>query len=209
MFRKIMERLRIFANPKALMEAAHDYHFPREAGQVNRRQTAYTYTDGPMMYLGQQIVKQMQDAGYPAKILYCHRSAEIQAGLYAQGRTAPGPKVTNARPWQSAHQYYEAVDIIHPSKGWNVSEGYWETLAACVRNVAEKFNVDLNHGHHWRFRDSAHIELSNWRSVKRAHLSRVDGEGQRRPPNADELWARFEEVLPDVAKARMKRKGRR
>ena len=42
-----------------------------------------------------------------------YRSAEEQAELYAHGRTAPGPIVTNAKPGQSKHN---AVDVFdHPS----------------------------------------------------------------------------------------------
>lgn len=39
------------------------------------------------------------------------RTHAEQAKLYAQGRTAPGLKVTNARPGQSIHNYGLAVDI--------------------------------------------------------------------------------------------------
>ena len=186
--------------------------FPRERMQVPKRQTAYTYVDGPMYYLGQQIVKAMQDAGYPAKIHSCYRSPEIQRGLYAQGRTAPGRKVTRAKPWESPHQYYEAVDIIHPSLAWDVSGDYWEALASCVRIVGDKFSVELQHGHDWdgdgvpvhldddeRLRDSAHIQLKDWKTVRDRHRRQVLDEGANRPPNEAELWVRFCEVLPSVA----------
>lgn len=53
-----------------------------------------------------------QNAG--GLIPYIHegyRSQERQAQLYAQGRTAPGPIVTNAKPGQSIHNYGMAADI--------------------------------------------------------------------------------------------------
>ena len=215
------DRQRFFKSPQELLRAAINSVFRHEKSQAPKRQTRYDYTQGPMYFLGQQIVKHMQDAGYPAKILYCHRSADKQRQLYAKGRTAPGRIVTNAEPWESAHQYFEAVDIIHPSKAWDVTEKYWETLATVVRIVAEKYGVQLVHGHHWRFRDSAHIEMPDWRRVAKAHSLvqvREFREYQRdkrerkeeglppppkyvlRPPNDQELWARFCEVLPDIAK---------
>lgn len=40
-----------------------------------------------------------------------YRSATEQAALYAQGRTTPGRKVTNAKPGQSFHEYGVALDI--------------------------------------------------------------------------------------------------
>ena len=38
------------------------------------------------------------------------RTFQYQANLYAQGRTAPGPKVTNSKPGDSIHHYGLAVD---------------------------------------------------------------------------------------------------
>ena len=38
------------------------------------------------------------------------RTWEEQAALYAKGRTTPGPKVTNAPPGESAHNFGLAVD---------------------------------------------------------------------------------------------------
>lgn len=198
------ERLRLFESPQALFRAAWGKVFRHDKMQVPKRQTRFDHTQGPMYYLGQHIVKAMQDSGYPAKILYCHRSAAEQRALYAKGRDAPGRIVTKARPWMSAHQYFEAVDIIHPGKAWDVPEEYWETLATVVRIVAEKYNVQLDHGHNWRFRDSAHIELVGWREVRDRHRQRIAFEGEERPPNEQELWDRFCGVLPDVAKRLVK-----
>jgi len=46
-------------------------------------------------------------------LVYCTlRTAAEQETLYAKGRTAPGPKVTNALPWQSWHQYGRAIDAV-------------------------------------------------------------------------------------------------
>lgn len=40
------------------------------------------------------------------------RDMESQAALYAQGRTAPGKIVTNAKPGQSFHNFRVAVDVV-------------------------------------------------------------------------------------------------
>ncbi len=194
--------------PQELYKNLVRWLYPREKMQVPKRQTAYTYLDGPMIFLGRQIVKGMEDAGYPAKILYGYRSPEGQAELYAKGRTKSGNIVTKAKPYQSPHQYYEAVDIVHPSKFWDVSEAYWDTLASVVRIVAEKYGVELNHGHHWDFRDSAHIELKDWRLVRERIKVATTREGlPMRPPTRQELGERFHEVLPKVAKAYERRSG--
>ncbi|MCT4608866.1 MAG: hypothetical protein N4A70_06630 [Pelagimonas sp.] len=60
------------------------------------------------------------------------------------------------------------------------------TLAAVFKIVEEDFNVDLTHGYDWGW-DSAHVELADWKAVKR----RVG----RREPTSEELDARFAEVL--------------
>lgn len=185
----MLHRLGRNPTPQELVAQAVASQFPHEKMQVSKRQTAFTYSDGPMFYLGQQIVKAMEDAGYPAKIVECWRSPERQSKMLEGGSSRAGP-------WHSPHQYFEAVDIIHPSKGWDVSPEYWRTLSACVRIVAEKFKVELEHGHNWRFVDSAHIELKDWRKVKT----------KRKPTSAD-LWRRFQEVLPSEAE-RILRDGR-
>lgn len=179
-------------SPQALMEAAMMSREGHESQQAEKTQTRYTYTEGPMLYIGQQIVRAMQDAGYPAKIAEYYRTPERQAELLAKR-----PPVTKAGPWQSAHQYYCAVDIIHPSKGWDVSEAYWETLATCVRNVSLKLGVALDHGHHWRFRDSAHVQLEDWKDFKA-----LVGESTPTPEDLQDLW---EVVLPEVWRRYMQR----
>ena len=41
-----------------------------------------------------------------------YRDAESQNALYAQGRTAPGRKVTNAKAGQSWHNWRVAFDVV-------------------------------------------------------------------------------------------------
>lgn len=188
-----------FRSPRELFRAALAAVFPTEKMQVPKRQTAFCYVDGPMHYLGQQIVKRMQDAGHPAVIIECYRPPERQRELKAQGRSKAGP-------WESPHQYFEAVDIVHPSLGWGVSDAYWEALAACVRIVSEAYGVELVHGHYWRFRDSAHIEIRDWRLVRDRHRKRVLDGGEARRPSAAELCERFAEVLPAVSADQQRRK---
>ncbi len=192
-----------------IMSRARSFFGKRDAGQARKRQTRYTYTDGPMYYLGQQIVRAMQDAGYPAKIVECYRPPTRQNDLFSLGRS-------KARGWESPHQFYEAVDIVHDTRGWDVGPEFWDTLASCVRIVAERFGVDLEHGHFWTFKDSAHVELKDWRVFREVIRQRwrldVDDWNRARmddpllavpmptptPPTQSERAARFQAVLPDV-----------
>lgn len=55
------------------------------------------------------------------------RTIEEQNKLYAQGRTAPGPKVTNAKGGRSYHNYGTAFDFaLMYDTDWN---GTYETLS--------------------------------------------------------------------------------
>lgn len=55
--------------------------------------------------------KAMKAHGLTVKIISGTRSYSEQDALYAQGRTKPGPKVTNARAGFSRHNFGVAVDI--------------------------------------------------------------------------------------------------
>lgn len=143
-----------------------------------------------MMWLGQQAVRLMQDAGYPAKIHCVYRPPQAQRLVYDRGHS-------KALPFESPHQYFEAVDIIHPSLGWNVSDRYWQSLAHCWEILGDKHEVDLSIGHYWKWRDSAHVQLRDWRGMK----ERVGEE----IPTDQQLQERFQEVLPKVWAARHKR----
>lgn len=60
------------------------------------------------------------------------RSYDDQAALYAQGRTAPGPIVTNAPPGHSFHEFGLAVDVVpedqHGNPDWNASDPTWKRI---------------------------------------------------------------------------------
>lgn len=49
--------------------------------------------------------------GVTVKVISAHRTWEQQDELYKQGRTKPGPIVTNAKGGQSLHNFSIAVDL--------------------------------------------------------------------------------------------------
>jgi hypothetical protein len=53
----------------------------------------------------------LEDRGIPTKIISGFRDPEKQDQLYAQGRSAPGPVVTNAPGGSSLHNYGRAADL--------------------------------------------------------------------------------------------------
>lgn len=66
------------------------------------------------------IQDQLDNESIPLKFFEGFRTPQRQAYLYAKGRTAPGPRVTNADAWESHHQYGVAADFVRFENGdWN------------------------------------------------------------------------------------------
>jgi hypothetical protein len=61
--------------------------------------------------LAREHLRRLAAEGYTFKVTSATRTFSEQAALYAKGRTAPGPKVTNARPGSSWHNFGLAYDL--------------------------------------------------------------------------------------------------
>ncbi len=99
-------------------------------------------------------------------LIYCtYRSNEEQDTLYAQGRSAPGHIVTNARAGQSAHNYRLAFDgcpMLGGKPMWN------ESLAGPHWQLYGKIAVDagMEWGGNWQgFVEGPHCQMSGWKSI--------------------------------------------
>ncbi|HST45328.1 MAG TPA: M15 family metallopeptidase, partial [Luteimonas sp.] len=70
-----------------------------------------------------------QELGITLRVTQGMRTFAEQNDLYAQGRTAPGDVVTNARGGQSYHNYGLAIDVVEiradGSANWNTD---WEAI---------------------------------------------------------------------------------
>jgi peptidoglycan L-alanyl-D-glutamate endopeptidase CwlK len=86
------------------------------------------------------------------------RSMELQATLYATGRTRSGKIVTNARPGESPHNYGMATDWAPTHNGqpfWpNASDPLWLDYGKAVKDVGLKWG-----GNFTKFIDCPHNEL--------------------------------------------------
>ena len=92
------------------------------------------------------------------------RSLEEQAALYAQGRTAPGHVVTNAKPGTSAHNYGLALDIVPIVNGkpdWSGTSTTWQQ----VGQIGVTAGLDWAGTPGFPFVEYAHFQLPNWRTV--------------------------------------------
>ncbi len=106
---------------------------------------------------------------HPIKITQGRRTMEEQAALYAQGRTAPGPRVTNARPGMSWHCWARAFDFAFMGPEPFSEEHPWET----VGELGEK--LGLHWGGRWKRPDRPHFELPSNFSLE--FLAAVYSEG--------------------------------
>lgn len=92
--------------------------------------------------------------GYTWMVTETLRTPERQAWLYAQGRTRPGPRVTNAKV--SNHQSGLAADFAPVKDGklnYGIADGDWAYLGHLARKHG------LTWGGDWkRFVDKPHVE---------------------------------------------------
>lgn len=95
--------------------------------------------------------------GIDVLITSTYRDAESQNALYAQGRTAPGPKVTNAKAGQSWHNWrcaFDFVPLVNGKAQWNDS-----VLFEHCGKIAE--GVGLEWAGRWKsFKELAHCQYT-------------------------------------------------
>ncbi|MNV52067.1 Peptidoglycan L-alanyl-D-glutamate endopeptidase CwlK precursor [compost metagenome] len=120
--------------------------------------------------VGQATVKLIERCyarGVPIVITQGLRTIAEQSKLYAQGRTTPGPIVTNAKGGYSNHNFGMAIDFaLLLQDGRNVS---WETLRDGDKDslpdwsevVDEAKKLGFMWGGDWRsFKDLPHLEMT-------------------------------------------------
>lgn len=85
------------------------------------------------------------------------RTFAEQDALYAQGRSKPGARVTNARAGQSNHNYGLAVDVCPFENGqpnWNATVALWTKIGVAAEHLG------LEWGGRWHDPvDKPHLQL--------------------------------------------------
>lgn len=101
--------------------------------------------------------------GTPLRVTETYRSNETQDRYYAQGRTTPGPIITNAQGGESPHNARAAMDV-YPLVNGQAATDTPATDPAWDRIGAAGKAAGLNWGGDWRrFQDKPHFELPNWK----------------------------------------------
>jgi peptidoglycan L-alanyl-D-glutamate endopeptidase CwlK len=96
--------------------------------------------------------------GIDLLITSTYRDYESQDALYAQGRTAPGKIVTNAKGGHSFHNYQCAVDVVPIVNGkpdWDGSHPVWAKLGEFGKQAG------LDWAGEWKtFKELAHFQYT-------------------------------------------------
>jgi len=119
------------------------------------------------------LLEQAHARGINAKVISGLRSYKEQDALYAQGRTKPGPVVTNAKGGQSWHNFGTAFDIGIFSGD---SKKYFEESHAYAICGEIGESLGLEWGGSWEnFVDEPHFQLKLGLSIAQLHNRKLSG----------------------------------
>lgn len=120
--------------------------------------------------LSQRVQKMASQLDFPIRVTAGIRTVAQQDELYAQGRTTPGPVVTNAKGTESNHVLGLAVDVVpmdipneHPD--WDSSDEKWQRIVALAPTCNLRDGIS--------FRDEPHLELVEVPEVPTGEIQQV------------------------------------
>lgn len=105
-----------------------------------------------------KLIAEFARLGVP---LFAHcvvRPSWEQDALKAQGFSKAGAG-------ESPHNFGLAVDLVHGTKGWELTRKQWALVGHVGHEVAKRIGVKVEWGGSWKFYDPAHWELGDWRSL--------------------------------------------
>lgn len=94
------------------------------------------------------------------------RTMEEQQALYDQGRTKPGPVVTNAKPGSSWHNFGLAFDVAVMKDGkptWPADEALWQKIGALGKAQGLTWGGDFQN-----FPDRPHFQYTGGLTLEQA-----------------------------------------
>ena len=107
--------------------------------------------------LCRKFITECKAQGITILITCTYRDYATQNALYAQGRTKPGRKVTNARGGYSYHNFHVAFDFVPIVNG----KAQWHddhTFTHCGE-IGEKLGLEWA-GRWIKFKETAHMQLT-------------------------------------------------
>lgn len=131
-----------------------------------------------------QLISVLAGLGLDVRAVQGLRTIAEQEALFAQGRTRPGKRVTNARGGQSNHNYGLAVDLCPFRNGqpdWNDTRGF-----QIIGREAKKLGLEW--GGDWAtIKDMPHVQLRGM-SIKECQSFYKQGGLQH-------VWQRMNQIL--------------
>lgn len=108
-----------------------------------------------------QVLQHVIPDGWMAKFISGHRGMAEQNALYAQGRTKPGPIVTNASFGYSNHNFGLAIDVgLFDNYGrYITAPQYYRPLGPAGKKIGLKWGGD------WKSKDLPHFEVPHGLSM--------------------------------------------
>lgn len=108
------------------------------------------------------LLHEAQERGAYFYVISGFRTYAEQSALYFQGRTTPGPKVTNAQFGQSAHNFGIAVDLCRDGniERAGLQPDYRPEEYEVLRELAPKHG--LLWGGSWQRPDRPHLQLPGY-----------------------------------------------
>lgn len=118
-------------------------------------------------------------AGIDILVTCTYRCPADQNKLYAQGRTAPGRVVTNARAGESLHQYRVALDVVPLRNGkpvWNTTGMDGEMLWQRLGELGEQAGLEWA-GRWKKFREFPHFQYTGGLKLADFQAGKLPGMG--------------------------------
>ena len=114
-----------------------------------------------------------EESGIKLRIVSAYRTYDEQNKLYAQGRTAKGNIVTNAKGGQSSHNFGTAIDVVPIVNG----KPNWDADYTPIAKIGKA--LGFSWGGDWKsFKDKPHFEMNFGNSL--AQLRDKHNSGQRK-----------------------------
>lgn len=108
--------------------------------------------------MAERLIAACAAAGIDLLVTSTYRDSEAQAVLYAKGRSTPGPRVTNAGPLESFHNWRVALDFCPIESG----KCAWNDAAAFERVGELAEGIGFEWAGRWTgtLRETAHIQYT-------------------------------------------------
>lgn len=103
-----------------------------------------------------EFINKAEQEGIKLRVTEAYRSPEDQNKDYAQGRTEPGKIITNAKAWESYHQYRVSIDVVPIVNGKaDYDNADWDKIGQIGKSVGFKWGGDWS-----GFKDLPHFEMT-------------------------------------------------